>query len=483
MTAMFIDCPFCGFLVAVDDQGRPLPRCPNCAQRLRDDAEDAAPVPNEAAARTVDLPQPRATMPGDAQLSASPETTPAAVGVAKPAREQGDRKPSVEASPADAEQPQAARNDAAEAMEPAAEAEVASVPAEAAMPGPVHADPEPMGATLPAGDATANAVVAAIAGTVQPDADASPGATPASASDGPIAPAAPLAPPDPPMPQDLEATAAGPQPTDATADTTLPAPEEPHEAPDATTVADADVIAELVQRETPVEAEIEAPTARGAPETGEATSAAVAERVAAASVATAGPEAEAAMPSLPAPVAPARTPARPRATPSFVRKPQATAPRDRRRLLLRCSAVAALSLLLALQLLLSERARLAADAGWRPLLASLCGVLRCSLPAWREPLAFELLERDVRAHPSLPGVLRVSARIRNGARWPQAWPVLQLTFSDVHGRSVATRLFQPREYLGGAPTQSVLGRGQVAGISMDVIEPGAQAVAFTFDFK
>lgn len=462
MTAMFIDCPFCGFLVAVDDQGRPLPRCPNCAQRLRDDAEDAAPVPS------------------DAQPSASPETTPAAVEVAKPAREQGDRKPLPEISPADAEVPQAVRNDAADAAEPAAEAE-APIPVEAAVPAPVHAEPEPMGGPLPAGAANANAVVASIAETVQPTADASRGATPAP--DAPIAPVTPSAPPAPPVPQDLEATAMGPQPTDAIAGTTLPVPEEPHEAPDATTIADADVIAELVQRETPVEAEIEAPTAMGAPETGEASSAAVVERVAAASVATAAPEVEAATPSLPEPVTPMRTPARPRATPSFVRKPQATAPPDRRRLLLRCSAVAALSLLLALQLLLSERARLAADAGWRPLLASLCGVLRCSLPTWREPLAFELLERDVRAHPSLPGVLRVSARIRNGARWPQAWPVLQLTFSDVHGRRVATRLFQPREYLGGAPTQSVLGRGQVAGISMDVIEPGAQAVAFTFDFK
>src|SRR5699024_7359212 len=98
------------------------------------------------------------------------------------------------------------------------------------------------------------------------------------------------------------------------------------------------------------------------------------------------------------------------------------------------AVVAGLATLLAAQLLLADRSRLAADAGWRPVLATLCGALRCSLPAWREPAAIAIEQRDVRPAPEQPGVLQVNALIRNDARWPQAWPRLTLTLSDIDGR-------------------------------------------------
>ncbi|HEX2083293.1 MAG TPA: DUF3426 domain-containing protein [Xanthomonadaceae bacterium] len=190
-------------------------------------------------------------------------------------------------------------------------------------------------------------------------------------------------------------------------------------------------------------------------------------------------EPDAAADAAPAPGAPTRR-ARPTSVPSFVRRSSAV-PASRGRRSWEIAIVAALALLLGLQLLLSQRARLAADAQWRPLLSPLCAALRCALPPWREPGAFRVLERDVRAHA--PGVLRVSARIRNDARWAQPWPVLRLTLSDADGRAVASRLFQPREYLGGTPTQMQLGSGQSVALRMDIVEPGPQAVAFTFDFQ
>lgn len=144
-------------------------------------------------------------------------------------------------------------------------------------------------------------------------------------------------------------------------------------------------------------------------------------------------------------------------------------------------ALAALALLLALQLLLADRARLAADARWRPLLANVCGVLGCALPPWREPAAFTVLARDVRPHPSTPGALRVTASFRNDAHWPQPWPRLRLVLSDVDGRPVAARDFAPREYLGAAPEQVELASGQAATVAMDIAEPGPRSVAFDFE--
>lgn len=146
------------------------------------------------------------------------------------------------------------------------------------------------------------------------------------------------------------------------------------------------------------------------------------------------------------------------------------------------AAILALALLLGLQLLLAQRAQLAQRAVWRPWLTQLCGLLHCSLPAWREPSAFIVVERDIRSLGAQPGVLQVTARIRNQAHWAQPWPRLQLTLSDVDGNPLATRVFQPAEYLGGAPTQTELASGADAAIRMLVLEPGPEAVAFSFDF-
>lgn len=183
------------------------------------------------------------------------------------------------------------------------------------------------------------------------------------------------------------------------------------------------------------------------------------------------PEAEA----TPAAATPAAT-----ASPGFMHRLRGTqAPAQRWPEL---AAITALALLLVLQLLIADRARLAADPQWRPLLVNLCGVLRCSLPAWREPERVTLLQRQVRPHPSLPGVLRVDATLRNDARWAQALPELVLTLSDVDGRPLGTRAFQPGEYLAdGAGAQ--LDSGAQVMAHMDIVEPSPNAVAFTFEFR
>jgi hypothetical protein len=169
-------------------------------------------------------------------------------------------------------------------------------------------------------------------------------------------------------------------------------------------------------------------------------------------------------------------------TPSFARSHAQATPTTPGRAWPAIAAIVALSGLLSVQILLADRSRLAADARWRPLLEAICGVLRCDLPAWREPTAFALDQRDVRQHPSVPGVLRVSASFRNEARWPQPWPTLRLTLSDVNGRTAGERRFQAREYLGGAPAQSTLASGETATVAMDVVEPAAQIVAYDFQF-
>lgn len=170
-------------------------------------------------------------------------------------------------------------------------------------------------------------------------------------------------------------------------------------------------------------------------------------------------------------------------SPTFLRRDR-RAPRVRpteRRLV--GAGIAVLALVLAVQLVVADRHRLANDARWRPVVSATCAVLRCDVPAWREPAAFTMLERDVRALPGTRGALRVSATFRNDARWAQPWPDLLLTLSDVDGRVVGARAFTPADYLDAAAAGATLAPGQRASVAFDVAEPAPDIVAFNFEFQ
>lgn len=172
---------------------------------------------------------------------------------------------------------------------------------------------------------------------------------------------------------------------------------------------------------------------------------------------------------------------RPRGAPSFASARAAT-PTPRRQWRWH-AALAGLVLLLALQLVLAQRQELAADARWRPFVASLCGIVQCQLEPWREPAAFTMLQRNVRAKPGSTGVLTVEASFRNDARWPQPWPTVLLSLSDVDGRLVGQRAFTPGEYRSGHRAADALLPGQSTSVTLEVIEPAPRIVAFTFDFR
>jgi hypothetical protein len=178
--------------------------------------------------------------------------------------------------------------------------------------------------------------------------------------------------------------------------------------------------------------------------------------------------------------APPRRRAAPRGTPSFARIRQ---PAPARQLNWRGPvAIVVLVLILMLQLLLAQRAELAAQARWRPVVAAVCGALGCELPPWREPIAFTMLGRNVQPKAGMPGVLIVSASFRNDARWPQPWPTIVLSLSDIDGRQVGQRAFAPAEYR-DHDSAELVAPGQSAAVQLDVIEPAPRIVAFTFDFR
>ena len=141
-----------------------------------------------------------------------------------------------------------------------------------------------------------------------------------------------------------------------------------------------------------------------------------------------------------------------------------------------------LALVLAVQVMIADRARLAGDATWRPRVERLCAALGCDLPAWREPEALRVTARDVRPHPSVPGALLITASFSNQAQFAQAWPQLELTLTDLDGQSLGLRRFTPAEYLGSEPRSERIAPGQSAIVSLEIADPGMRALAFGIEF-
>ena len=169
-------------------------------------------------------------------------------------------------------------------------------------------------------------------------------------------------------------------------------------------------------------------------------------------------------------------------SPSFLRRVGVDA-RSRRPRWPGVVAVVFLSVVLVFQLLLAQRVELAASERWRPIIATICAVAGCRVPLWHEPTAYTMLARDVQPAADDPGTLLVQASFRNDARWPQAWPVLQLELTDVNGMAVASRLVAPADYQpADMPQQPPLTPGQSASVEFRVREPARPIVAFNFDF-
>ncbi len=152
--------------------------------------------------------------------------------------------------------------------------------------------------------------------------------------------------------------------------------------------------------------------------------------------------------------------------------PAQAAPAPRRTgWILGCIAAA---LVLLAQLAWHERDRLVRDPDWRPRLDTACALLGCT-PA--RPRDTALIRSDglvIRPAPGREGVLLVDALLSNLAAYPQAWPQLEIVFSDMQGRALAGRVFTPAEYLPAKPRGDMPVRQAVA-VHLEISDPGANA--------
>ncbi|MDO6747464.1 DUF3426 domain-containing protein [Gilvimarinus sp. 1_MG-2023] len=121
---------------------------------------------------------------------------------------------------------------------------------------------------------------------------------------------------------------------------------------------------------------------------------------------------------------------------------------------------------------------------YRAYYSSACELLGCQLPAMSDHKSIRTFNLVVRNHPDVPRALVVDAIVLNGATYNQAYPNLQLTFTDINNKPVASRIFKPQEYLKGELSGSkIMPKNQPIHLSLELADPGEAAVNYRLEIQ
>jgi hypothetical protein len=125
------------------------------------------------------------------------------------------------------------------------------------------------------------------------------------------------------------------------------------------------------------------------------------------------------------------------------------------------------------------RDTLALDPRLRPYYAQLCLRAGCALPAYRDFARIRSDALQIRPAPRRPGILLVDAVLSNQAAFAQDFPALEIVFSNMRGRILASRVFLPHEYL-ESPVQQIAGMSsrEPIGVHLEIVDPGEDATNY-----
>lgn len=109
-----------------------------------------------------------------------------------------------------------------------------------------------------------------------------------------------------------------------------------------------------------------------------------------------------------------------------------------------------LCILLTGQLIYSYRSEISVQVpSARLYLEQYCELLGCTIPPSQQADLLSIESSDLRSDSAEgPGPTTLTAILRNYAPFPQAYPLLELTLTDVQEQTLASHIFKPSEYLG-----------------------------------
>lgn len=139
-----------------------------------------------------------------------------------------------------------------------------------------------------------------------------------------------------------------------------------------------------------------------------------------------------------------------------------------------------LALLLPVQHVAFNFDRLAKDVSARPYLRAMCHVVRCKLPPVENWRYIKVSNLVMRKHPDVPDGLVLDAILFNVTKEEQPFPKLELYFSDLAKTPIASRRFEPSEYLSGEMLgKKVIPPGRPIHVALEIVNPGEKAVNWT----
>ncbi len=139
--------------------------------------------------------------------------------------------------------------------------------------------------------------------------------------------------------------------------------------------------------------------------------------------------------------------------------------------------------LLAFQYTQANLDSLSRSARFAPGLPYVCRVLDCPQPERSRLDSLVSEQLLVRSHPRYSQALEVSFVFRNDAPEAQPFPAIELGFSDSSKRLLANRLFQPAEYLPPELQSLEMPAQSSLQITLELADPGSEAVNYTLAFR
>ena len=143
-----------------------------------------------------------------------------------------------------------------------------------------------------------------------------------------------------------------------------------------------------------------------------------------------------------------------------------------------------LILLLGAQYLHFNSKHLAQDDTYRPFLEILCPISHCKLPLFKVTRKIITIEHDVYSHKTYENALEVQLTFKNKASTHQAYPVLEIIFSNPLGAVIAQRKFSPVEYLENKKLSTQgMKPNQSQKVKLHIIDPDPSALlSFQFNY-
>jgi predicted Zn finger-like uncharacterized protein len=133
------------------------------------------------------------------------------------------------------------------------------------------------------------------------------------------------------------------------------------------------------------------------------------------------------------------------------------------------------------QVIYYQRYQLISSLHYQSQILNLCQILPCDEDKFVNTSQISLLERNIFTHPTRDKALMVTGSFVNKAPFSQPPPKLLISLSDQQGNFIASRRFEPQQYLADKSITR-LPPGKPVQFRLEIEDPGNAALAYEFEF-